>query len=147
MGGSILITADHGNAEVMKGPSGEPWTAHTINKVPLIFIEGEKRKIPNMGNDIYLSDSSNWRIVCLRYFNPIGAHYSGLIGEDPLSKVNNIYPKITKVAIGLIDEIKIFGSDWPTKDGTGVRDYIHVMDLAEGHLSAFNYINKNEPNI
>ena len=98
-------------------------------------------------NDIYLSDSSNWRIVCLRYFNPIGAHYSGLIGEDPLSKVNNIYPKITKVAIGLIDEIKIFGSDWPTKDGTGVRDYIHVMDLAEGHLSALNYINKNEPNI
>ena len=59
MGGSIIITADHGNAEVMKGPSGEPWTAHTTNKVPLIFIEGEKRKIPHMGNDIYLRDMFN----------------------------------------------------------------------------------------
>ena len=58
MGGSILITADHGNAEVMKGPAGEPWTAHTTNKVPLIFIEGEKRKIPNMGNEIFLRDNA-----------------------------------------------------------------------------------------
>ncbi len=99
-----------------------------------------KLAIERILNDIYLSDSLNWRIACLRYFNPIGAHSSGLIGEDPKSKVNNIYPKITKVALGDIDEISIFGSDWPTKDGTGVRDYIHVMDLAEGHLSALNYL-------
>lgn len=106
-----------------------------------------KLSIENILNDLYLSDSSKWRIVLLRYFNPIGAHPSGLIGEDPQSKVNNIFPKITNAAIGLIDEIKIYGSDWPTKDGTGVRDYIHVMDLAEGHLSALNYIKQNDPKI
>ena len=95
--------------------------------------------------DLYNSDSSNWRIVSLRYFNPVGAHYSGLIGEDPLGTPNNIYPQITRVGIGKLDEIKIFGSDWPTKDGTGVRDYIHVMDLAEGHLAALNHLINEKP--
>ena len=95
--------------------------------------------------DLYKSYPSHWRIASLRYFNPAGAHYSGLIGEDPFGNPNNLYPQITKAAIGKLDEIKIFGSDWGTKDGTGIRDYIHVMDLAEGHLSALNHLLKEKP--
>ena len=91
------------------------------------------------------SRSSNWRIACLRYFNPVGAHHSGFIGENPLGKVNNLFPQINRVAIGKQSNIKIFGSDWSTLDGTCVRDYIHVMDLAEGHLSALNYLIQMEP--
>ena len=106
-----------------------------------------KLTIENILRDLYNSDSSHWRIASLRYFNPVGAHYSGLIGEDPSGKANNIYPQITKVAIGKLDEIKIFGSDWPTNDGTGVRDYIHVLDLAEGHLSALNFLMKKNSQI
>ena len=99
-------------------------------------------------NDVYKKNPEKWRVACLRYFNPVGAHESGLIGEDPLVKPNNLYPQITRVAIGKLEEIKIFGSDWPTNDGTGVRDYIHVMDLAEGHLSALNFlIMNNKPQI
>ena len=85
------------------------------------------------------------RIVNLRYFNPIGAHPSGLIGEDPLGKPNNLFPQITKVAIGELEKIEIYGRDWPTCDGTGVRDYIHVMDLAEGHLRALKYLLDEKP--
>ena len=83
----------------------------------------------------------------MRYFNPIGAHSSGLLGEDPLCTPNNIFPLITRVAIGEIKLIKIFGRDWPTKDGTGVRDYIHVMDVAEGHVRTLKYLLKREPQI
>ncbi len=96
-------------------------------------------------SDISNRELSEWRIVCLRYFNPVGAHKSGYIGENPLGKANNIYPQLTRVAIGKQSKIYIFGSDWPTYDGTGVRDYIHVMDLAEGHLSAMNYLLKEKP--
>ena len=104
-----------------------------------------KLSVEKFLNDIYKSSPQEWRIACLRYFNPVGAHESGLIGEDPLGKVNNLYPQITKVAVGKLSEIKIFGSDWPTKDGTGIRDYIHVMDLAEGHLSALTYLLRGKP--
>ncbi len=104
-----------------------------------------KLTIERILRDLYNSESSQWRIACLRYFNPVGAHESGIIGEDPLDNPNNLYPQITKVAIGKLNEIKIFGSDWLTKDGTGVRDYIHVMDLAEGHLLALNYLLKEKP--
>ena len=90
-------------------------------------------------NDLFQSDS-NWQIAILRYFNPIGAHSSGLIGEDPLSEAKNIFPLITKVALGQQNKLIIYGNDWPTKDGTGVRDYIHVMDLAEGHLRTLKYL-------
>ena len=89
--------------------------------------------------------NSEWRIASLRYFNPVGAHKSGLIGENPLGKVNNIYPQITRVAMGKQRKIKIYGYDWQTKDGTGVRDYIHVMDVAEAHLSALIYLTKEKP--
>ena len=103
-----------------------------------------KLAIEKFLNDIYKSSPSEWRIACLRYFNPVGAHESGLIGEDPLGKPNNLYPQITKVAIGELNEIKIYGSDWPTYDGTGIRDYIHVMDLAEGHLITLNFLLKRK---
>ncbi|MFW6080954.1 MAG: UDP-glucose 4-epimerase GalE [Desulfosalsimonas sp.] len=79
-----------------------------------------------------------WNIALLRYFNPVGAHESGLMGEDPADIPNNLMPYISKVAVGELDEVKVFGNDYPTIDGTGVRDYIHVMDLAEGHVRALD---------
>ena len=94
-----------------------------------------KATIERFLNDILLS-SRRWSIANLRYFNPIGAHESGLLGEDPLNKTNNIFPIILKVASGELDKLTIFGNDWPTPDGTGIRDYVHVMDLAEAHCIA-----------
>jgi len=85
--------------------------------------------------DIARADAA-WRIALLRYFNPVGAHDSGLIGEDPHGVPNNLMPYIAKVAVGNLAELSVFGSDYPTHDGTGVRDYIHVVDLARGHLAA-----------
>lgn len=89
--------------------------------------------------DLYNSDP-NWGIALLRYFNPIGAHQSGLIGEDPNGTPNNLMPYITQVAIGKLRELQVFGSDYPTIDGTGVRDYIHVVDLAIGHVKALKKV-------
>jgi UDP-glucose 4-epimerase len=83
-----------------------------------------------------------WRVACLRYFNPAGAHPSGLIGEDPNGIPNNLMPYIAKVAIGELKSLGVFGNDYPTPDGTGVRDYIHVMDLAEGHAAALSFLQK-----
>ena len=83
----------------------------------------------------------------MRYFNPIGAHGSGLIGEDPLGIPNNIFPFILQVAAGKIKELRVFGNDWPTIDGTGVRDYLHVLDLADGHILALEYLLANKPRI
>ena len=77
-----------------------------------------------------------WRIILLRYFNPVGAHPSGRIGEDPRGTPNNLVPYVLQVAVGRLEGLKVFGGDWPTPDGTGVRDYIHVVDLVEGHLAA-----------
>lgn len=85
--------------------------------------------------DLQTSDP-NWQIALLRYFNPVGAHESGLIGEDPNGIPNNLLPYISQVAIGRLSELSVFGGDYPTADGTGVRDYIHVVDLAAGHLKA-----------
>ena len=92
--------------------------------------------------DLYKSDNS-WNIALLRYFNPIGAHPSGLIGEDPNGIPNNLCPYITQVAIGKLPFLRIFGSDYDTKDGTGVRDYIHVCDLAHGHICAIDKLKSN----
>lgn len=89
--------------------------------------------------DVYTSDS-DWSVMLLRYFNPIGAHKSGLIGEDPNGIPNNIMPYITQVALGKLPKLHIFGDDYDTPDGTGVRDYIHVVDLAQGHVKAVDYI-------
>ena len=88
-------------------------------------------------NDVYVSDN-DWSVILLRYFNPIGAHESGLIGESPNGIPNNLMPYINKVAFGELDHLNIFGNDYPTPDGTGVRDYIHVVDLAKGHLKAID---------
>lgn len=93
--------------------------------------------IEEMLGDIFRADDS-WRIALLRYFNPVGAHESGLIGEDPNGIPNNLMPYIAKVAAGELAELSVFGSDYPTHDGSGVRDYIHVVDLARGHLAALN---------
>ena len=82
----------------------------------------------------------HWRIARLRYFNPVGAHESGLIGEDPRGIPNNLMPFVTQVAVGRLQKLRVFGGDWPTVDGSGVRDYIHVMDLAEGHVAALRHL-------
>lgn len=87
--------------------------------------------------DVAAADPA-WKIARLRYFNPVGAHESGLIGESPQGVPNNLMPYVTQVAVGLRPELSVFGNDYPTPDGTGVRDYIHVVDLAEGHLAALN---------
>jgi UDP-glucose 4-epimerase len=89
--------------------------------------------------DIQHADSE-WNIVLLRYFNPIGAHKSGKIGEDPNGIPNNLMPYITQVAVGKLEYLRVFGDDYPTPDGTGIRDYIHVVDLAKGHVCAVNKV-------
>ena len=88
------------------------------------------------------SAEPDWRIARLRYFNPVGAHESGRIGEDPSGKPNNLMPYVAQVASGQRAELQVFGGDWPTPDGTGVRDYIHVMDLAEGHVAALGHLER-----
>ena len=95
-----------------------------------------------MLSDVYKSDDE-WTVVLLRYFNPVGAHESGQIGEDPKGIPNNLTPYIAKVAIGELKEVGVFGNDYPTHDGTGVRDYIHVVDLAKGHVAAIEKITKS----
>ena len=94
-----------------------------------------KLMIENILTDVYTSDNE-WSVILLRYFNPIGAHESGLIGEAPNGIPNNLMPYINQVALGKLDHLNVFGSDYPTHDGTGVRDYIHVVDLAKGHIKA-----------
>ncbi|MDR9797203.1 UDP-glucose 4-epimerase GalE [Aeribacillus pallidus] len=102
-----------------------------------------KLMIEEILRDLYRADSS-WRIAILRYFNPIGAHESGRIGENPKGIPNNLMPYITQVAIGKREKLYVFGNDYETHDGTGVRDFIHVVDLVKGHLKALEYINDNE---
>ncbi|GKB95597.1 UDP-glucose 4-epimerase GEPI48-like protein [Tanacetum coccineum] len=99
--------------------------------------------IEEIFRDIYTSDSE-WRMIMLRYFNPVGAHPSGYIGEDPLGTPNNLMPFVQQVAVGRIPALKIFGTDYSTKDGTGVRDYIHVSDLANGHMAALRKLDDAE---
>lgn len=93
--------------------------------------------------DLEVSDPS-WRIATLRYFNPVGAHASGLIGEDPAGIPNNLMPYVAQVAVGKLEKLRVFGSDYPTPDGTGVRDYIHVVDLAKGHIAALDALVKRD---
>ncbi len=103
-----------------------------------------KLMIEEMLADIAASDPE-WRIATLRYFNPVGAHDSGLIGENPNGIPNNLMPFISRVAAGRLDGLSIFGNDYDTPDGTGVRDYIHVLDLADGHVAALDAISRAEP--
>lgn len=107
------------------------WTTNPYGRSKLI--------VEDILADLHASDPT-WRIARLRYFNPAGAHESGQIGEDPKGIPNNLMPYITQVAAGRRESLSVFGSDYPTTDGTGVRDYIHVMDLAEGHLAALRHL-------
>jgi UDP-glucose 4-epimerase len=102
--------------------------------------------IEEMLQDIQKSDP-NWSIALLRYFNPVGAHQSGLIGEDPDGIPNNLMPYISQVATGKLKKLSVFGGDYSTHDGTGVRDYIHVVDLAKGHVKALEYFKTNSPRV
>lgn len=98
-----------------------------------------KFMIEQILEDAATADSS-WQITILRYFNPVGAHISGLIGEDPNGQPNNLLPYVAQVAVGKLDRVRVFGDDYDTPDGTGVRDYIHVVDLANGHLAALEHL-------
>jgi UDP-glucose 4-epimerase len=101
-----------------------------------------KLHVEQILQDLANSDP-HWRIACLRYFNPVGAHASGLIGENPNGIPNNLMPYISQVASGQLKKLNIFGDDYPTVDGTGVRDYLHITDLAEGHLAAVKYLHNS----
>jgi UDP-glucose 4-epimerase len=101
-----------------------------------------KLMIEEILRDLFAADST-WQISLLRYFNPVGAHSSGLIGEDPNGIPNNLLPYISQVAVGKREKLSVFGNDYPTKDGTGERDYIHVVDLAKAHLNALEHLDEN----
>ncbi|KXZ40579.1 UDP-glucose 4-epimerase [Alkalithermobacter thermoalcaliphilus JW-YL-7 = DSM 7308] len=122
----------YGNVEKVPITENFPLSATNPYGRTKLFIE-------EMLRDLYISDN-DWSIALLRYFNPIGAHESGLIGEDPNGIPNNLMPYVTQVAVGKLDELKVFGNDYDTHDGTGVRDYIHVVDLAKGHVKALNKV-------
>lgn len=117
---------------------GDPHTTPIQEHFPLSATNAygrSKLMIEEMLGDLYRADPA-WKIALLRYFNPVGAHSSGLIGEDPHGIPNNLMPYIARVAVGTYEYLSVFGGDYPTPDGTGVRDYIHVVDLAKGHVKA-----------
>lgn len=121
---------------------GDPHTTPILENFPLSATNPYGRSklfIEEILRDVYVSDN-DWNIILLRYFNPVGAHPSGTIGEDPNDVPNNLMPFIAQTAVGKRAFLSIFGNDYNTEDGTGVRDYIHVMDLAEGHVKALNII-------
>jgi len=125
---------------------GDPATVPITEDFPLSTTNpygSTKLMIENILRDLYVSDNE-WSIAILRYFNPIGAHKSGLIGEDPNGIPNNLMPYIARVAAGQLEILSVFGSDYNTKDGTGVRDYIHVVDLSLGHIKAVEKVLKTK---
>ena len=124
---------------------GDPETVPITEEFPLSATNPygrTKLMIEDILRDVYAADKS-WNIAILRYFNPIGAHESGEIGEDPNGIPNNLVPYIAKVAMGILDKIHVFGNDYDTPDGTGIRDYIHVVDLAIGHIKAIEKLTQN----
>lgn len=151
VGGSIAlaeIMAEHGvktivfssSATVYDSPGDKPIQEHFALK-PTNPYGQSKLMVEEVLRDLYASDD-RWNIGILRYFNPVGAHESGMIGEDPNGIPNNLMPFISQVAVGRREALSVFGSDYPTHDGTGVRDYIHVVDLAKGHLAALDTLVK-----
>lgn len=126
----------YGVAKEMPLKEGMPTGAINPYGRTKLFIEEILR-------DLYVSDNE-WSIALLRYFNPIGAHKSGIIGEDPKGIPNNLMPYIAQVAVGKLEKLHVFGNDYKTVDGTGVRDYIHVVDLAKGHVKAVGYVLENK---
>ncbi|WOQ70237.1 UDP-glucose 4-epimerase GalE [Microbacterium limosum] len=130
------------SATVYSDPADLPFTEESSTSVDLSNPYGKTKRM----NEVILADIARvhpeLNVTVLRYFNPVGAHPSGLIGEDPAGTPNNLMPYVSRVAIGTLDRVGIFGSDYDTPDGTGLRDYIHVVDLAEGHVAA---LEKAEP--
>jgi UDP-glucose 4-epimerase len=121
---------------------GEPGTTQydeTLPTKPINVYGSCKLMVENILTDLVHANTA-LRVACLRYFNPVGAHSSGLIGEDPLGIPNNLMPYLGQVALGKLPRLKVYGNDYPTSDGTGLRDYIHVEDLAEGHCLALHYL-------
>jgi len=140
------VMAAHGCKSIVFSSSatvyGDPHTTPIKEDFPLSATNPygrSKLMIEEMLQDLYISDNE-WKIVLLRYFNPVGAHESGEIGEDPNGIPNNLMPFIAQTAVGKREKLSVFGNDYDTHDGTGVRDYIHVVDLAEGHLKALEKI-------
>ncbi len=128
---------------------GEPDTVQYSEDLPIYGATNpygkSKAMVEEILKDLSASDKSvdaptPWKIALLRYFNPIGAHESGLIGEDPNGIPNNLIPYVSQVAVGKLEQLSVFGNDYPTRDGTGVRDYIHVVDLVKGHLKALQVL-------
>lgn len=129
------------SATVYGEPQFLPYTeSHPLK--PINVYGHSKLMVEQVLQDLALSDPA-WRVALLRYFNPVGAHHSGLIGEDPAGIPNNLMPFVAQVAVGKRAQLSVYGNDYDTKDGTGVRDYIHVDDLASGHLAALEYLKKN----
>jgi UDP-glucose 4-epimerase len=127
------------------GVYGEAKTVPITEEFPLSVLNPYSRSklmIEDILRDLYRSEAS-WNIALLRYFNPVGAHQSGLIGEDPNDIPNNLMPYVAQVAVGKRPYVRVWGNDYPTPDGTGIRDYIHVMDLAKGHTKALERLEKN----
>lgn len=133
------------SATVYGEPSG---TSQYTEDMPTVGQKNpygkSKAMVETILADLAASKNSNWQIALLRYFNPIGAHPSGLIGEDPNGIPNNLLPFVAQVAIGKLKQLAIFGNDYPTPDGTGIRDYIHVVDLVAGHLAALRLLAGNQ---
>ena len=130
------------SATVYGNPAQIPITEECPKGTPTNPYGWTKSMLEQVLTDIHTADPE-WNVMLLRYFNPIGAHKSGLMGEDPNGIPNNLMPYVMKVAIGQLPQVNVFGNDYPTPDGTGVRDYIHVVDLADGHVKAIKKIEEN----
>ena len=134
---SIIFSS---SSTVYGDPDNPPVTEEDPKKPATNPYGWTKWMIEQILMDVHTADPE-WDVVLLRYFNPIGAHPSGLIGEDPKGIPNNLVPYVAQVAVGKLEAVQVFGNDYPTPDGTGVRDYIHVCDLASGHVAALNWMN------
>ena len=149
VGGSLTLLKEMANAGVrtlvfsssatVYGNAGHGRCVETDPLNPANVYGRSKRIVEDVLRDLHASDS-RWRLAILRYFNPVGAHKSGQIGENPAGIPDNLMPYITQVAVGKRQRLKVFGNDYPTRDGTGERDYIHVEDVAAGHLDALVYL-------
>jgi len=138
------VMAAHGVKNIIFSSSatvyGDPETVPITEDFPLSCTNPygrTKLMVEEILQDIYVADE-DWNVCLLRYFNPVGAHKSGRIGEDPNGIPNNLVPYISQVAVGKMEQLQVYGNDYPTPDGTGVRDYIHVVDLAQGHVKALD---------
>ena len=118
-----------------------------LKKNPISVYGRTKLTVEQILNNLQNSENHEWKIAILRYFNPIGAHPTGLIGEFSNRKTNNLFPKLCDVAHGRLKKLEIYGNDWPTPDGTAIRDYVHIMDITDAHLAALDYLESSEPQI